>query len=376
MPISNLNRASAAQIEILLKLLSGGWRDSPTELQISSEELSNLLSLILDSGAAPLTWWRLRNRDDKDERVAQELLNSYRYATIQGDLLQHEIKELFSFVRLAGVEPVLVKGWAVARFYPEPGLRPCGDIDICVHPAQYKKAVDALRDWTDHSFLVDLHEGFAGLDQANADDLYLRSELIGLGDVEVRVLSDEDHLRVLCLHFLRHGAFRPLWLCDIGAAVESRPQKFDWERCLGSDRRQRDWIACTIGLAHQLLGARLADTPVEQRSKRLPTWLVPTVLKQWETPNTLNHGVLRHRAGMAEYFRNPAGVMRDLRNRWPNPIEATIYVGGSFNELPRLPFQVAECLGRTAKFVRGLPRMIHNSRKQQPKEDEQLHDAR
>ncbi len=51
----------------------------------------------------------------------------------------------------------------------------------------------------------------------------LRSQLVNLDGVDVRVPGLEDHLGILCLHLLHHGAFRPLWLCDIAAALETRP---------------------------------------------------------------------------------------------------------------------------------------------------------
>jgi hypothetical protein len=115
-------------------------------------------------------------------------------------------------------------------------------------------------------------------------------------------------------------------------------------------------------LAHQLLGALVGDTPVERRSKALPSWLIPNVLKQWDAPNTMNHGVMKYRAAMVDYFRHPSGVVKDLRNRWPGKIEATVYVGGAFNELPRLPFQIGECVARTAKFLARLPNSLREGR--------------
>ena len=68
---------------------------------------------------------------------------------------------------------------------------------------------------------------------------------------------------------------------DIAAALESRAPEFDWERCLGGNARRSDWVACTLGLAHRLLGASLENTPVVDRARTLPTWLVSTVLRQW-----------------------------------------------------------------------------------------------
>ena len=47
-------------------------------------------------------------------------------------------------LRKAGVEPVLLKGQGLARNYPVPELRQCGDIDIYVGEENYEKAYDAI----------------------------------------------------------------------------------------------------------------------------------------------------------------------------------------------------------------------------------------
>jgi len=66
---------------------------------------------------------------------------------------------------------------------------------------------------------------------------------------------------------------------------------------------------------------------------------------------------------MVRYLRDPSGLLTDLRNRWPNPIEATVSVGGPFNESPRMLFQIGDCIARTARFVRRLPRLIQETHK-------------
>ena len=55
-----------------------------------------------------------------------------------------EIGEAFSRLRSVGIEPILAKGWAIARLYPERGMRPYGDIDLCVHPDHFLKAFLAV----------------------------------------------------------------------------------------------------------------------------------------------------------------------------------------------------------------------------------------
>ena len=63
-------------------------------------------------------------------------------------------------------------------------------------------------------------------------------------------------------------------------------------------------------------------------------------------------------ASMAYSFRHPAHLLKALRLRWPNPIQATVRVGGPFNDLPRLPFQLMECLLRTVYFITQMPSLI------------------
>ncbi len=343
---------------LVARSLVGAWRPSPPGPELSAKELVEVAPLLLGSGAGALGWWRVRRSDLRSSAPALALRDAYRLFALHVALHECAIERAFVLLRSAGVEPILVKGWAIARHYPEPGLRPYGDLDLCVRPGQYVRAQEVLRGLEEEHVPVDLHAGFTNLDERDLDDLYAHSELVKLGDVPVRVLGPEDHLRVLCVHLLRHGAWRPLWLCDIAAAVEFRPADFDWDRCLGSKRRLADWVVCSIGLAHELLGSRVDDTPVAERARHLPRWLVPNVLGQWNTPFPTCQAPMRYPEPMATYLRRPAGVLQALRMRWPNAIEATIGVKGPLNGLPRLPFRLAYCLLRTVRFVGRLPRLL------------------
>ena len=340
--------------------LAGFWRDALPREELSLDDLVALAPALLRTEAGQLGWWRIRNSSLRSSPLASELQQTYRYNTLHAAIHERNICEAFALMHSAGIEPVLVKGWAAARLYPEQGLRPYSDIDLCVHPEQYNEA-HAILKTHDRSLQVDLHDGFSSLDYFSFEDVFARTQLVPLGETQVRVPSPEDHLRILCLHMLRHGAWRPLWLCDIAIAVENRPADFDWDRCLGPDRRRADWVACAIGLAHQLLGARIHDTPIAGRAARLPGWLIRQVLKQWSVPVSAARGTNKHRAPMLSYLQNPAGVLKDLHTRWPDPIEATISVGGSFNNLPRFPFQVGNCLLRTGRFLKQMPRPLYQS---------------
>jgi hypothetical protein len=154
------------------------------------------------------------------------------------------------------------------------------------------------------------------------------------------------------MHLLRHGAASPLWLCDLGVFMESLPGDFNWDRCLTGSRREADWVACSIGLASQVLSVNVSGTPVARRARNLPSWLVPSVLETWGTP-------LESRAVVAGFMRHPVkkftGLLEELPRHWPNPIEATVALGCSFNSLPRLPYQVGHVVSRAASM---LPQLV------------------
>ncbi|HEV7843659.1 MAG TPA: nucleotidyltransferase family protein, partial [Pyrinomonadaceae bacterium] len=268
---------------LVAEMLRGSWRMSPPPLEFTSSQLKEITPLLQKSGAAALSWRRVQHCDLRDFPHARQLHQSYRRHTLRAALIQQTIKRAISLLRSIGIEPILVKGWAAARLYPEHGLRPYGDIDLCVRPEQLSAAKCALKNLAEEQHEVDLHCGFETLGGGDVEEMYARSQLAQLEETSVLVLSAEDHLRVLSIHMLREGAWRPLWLCDIAAAVEARPARFDWDQCLGSNRRQADWIICSIALAEQLLGANVSDTPASRRANHLPRWLIATILKEWES---------------------------------------------------------------------------------------------
>src|SRR5204863_8636632 len=132
-------------------------------------------------------WWTLRDSEHATTPAARQLRQAYRLSTLQAMFQAGHLTRAVSVLRDAGVEPLLAKGWAVARLYPEPGLRPAGDIDLCVRPEQYSAAQRAVRCPGGPGGLADLHAGlnrkrdgqaFALLDDRRLDDLYQRSQRV------------------------------------------------------------------------------------------------------------------------------------------------------------------------------------------------------
>jgi hypothetical protein len=331
--------------------LSGAWRKDPPRLSVPVEVLAATIPLLLKSGAGALGWWKIwRANEPALSAILPTLDKTYWSYLIHAAKDERRIIEVFRALRSAAIEPILIKGWAIARLYPQPGLRPSGDIDLYISPEHLVKARSVLRAPEYQRYAVDLdHDEITRFSECSFDELYRCSELVKLGDTEIRVLSAEDHLRLLCLHLLKHGAWRPLWLCDVAAALESRSASFDWSRCLGKNSRWADWVLCATSLANRLLGAELGDTPLRSCGNTVPRWLIPAVLKQWEAPYPPHLPLFVKEVG--ENWWNPE-IVRAICRRWPNPIQATIDANGPFDDMPRLPYQIGNCAVRA---VKGLP---------------------
>jgi hypothetical protein len=255
-------------------------------------------------------------------------------------------------MRAVGIEPIVIKGWAVARLYAHRTLRPYGDIDLVVRDWDYAAAREVLDRSEIPTWWIDLHNRPIELDDCPVEDLFKRSRMATHKDVQVRILSDEDHLALLAMHFFKHNAWRPSGLCDVAAMVESLPEDFDWDLCLGSGKGRRAWIASALGLAHQLLSANIDKAPEVLRSHKLPAWLLGTVLNQWGSLLPADHSLPGQPSPVFSYsLRDPRTLVRELRERWPDPIIATFTLRGQPNNWPRLPYQLGAFVARAGQYL-------------------------
>jgi hypothetical protein len=326
-------------------ILSGSWRQQPPLPGVSSATLSNILPILLRSASAGLAWWKVRESDRYTAKAVQALQDAYRQYSLNAAVHERNITSAFRCLRSRGIEPILAKGWAVARMYPRPGMRPYGDMDLCVPPEAMSVAVAALVNAGIPLLEVDFHERFREL-ESSYDALYLRSRLIRLGKTSIRVLAPEDHFRLLCIHMLYHGAWKPVWLCDIAVFLENLPSNFNWNHCLDGDRRRTEWVVCAILLAQKVLGASLPKSFPAGFERPLPDWFVHALFQQWG-----QFGHYMQGDGVPELFKDGRGLLKILRQRWPNALQATVRTGAPINSWPRLPFQIADSVKRTSKFL-------------------------
>ena len=342
--------------------LAGAWRRNPPPPVLSAGELEQIAPLLLGAGCGGLAWGRIRGSPVAGSAVGEQLREAYRLHELQAAVHEAVLARVVRTLDAAGIDALIVKGWTAARLYAQPGLRPYGDLDVCVSAEQHDAARAALADPA-LPIDVDLHHGL-GINSGMARDLPSFEEAWGraaharLDGVDIRILAAEDQLALLCVHLLTHGAWRPLWLCDVAAAVEQLPDGFDWRRCLGPGRRRATWVSSTVALAEQLLGARTNHPPPVR--DRPPRWLEPAVLRQWGSPRPeYPDDLIGLPAG--SFFR-PSQAARVVRAHWVDPIMATMQPGASFNKLPRLPFRLRFVVWKSARFLRRLAREAATSR--------------
>lgn len=263
--------------------------------------------------------------------------NVEKWKIIQYRVFERRIRDSFELFRRNGIEPILIKGWAAAQNYPIPFERTFTDVDLAVSEKDYVKALRLARETR---FLLDIHKELRHLDAAGWEKLFAASRTVKLGDCDVRILCPEDHLRVLCVHWLNDGGVDREKLFDIYYAVENRAPDFDWAKCLeSSGAKRKKWIACAVGLAEKYLALDLSETPLAGYSENIPGWLIKTVEKEWSRNIKLKP--------LENCLKNKNELIEQLKIRMPpNPIQASIETNSDFDARPRFIPQIASVFPR------------------------------
>jgi hypothetical protein len=327
--------------------LAGSWRRAVSQLR--HEELERISSALIDGAAAALTWFKIRQQRCKlPNSVARRFYEIYIEYAVRAAMHEAELQRISEALNNRGVRSILLKGWSLGRLYPESGLRPSGDIDLWIDPLQRGTAETVLRDLNVREAIDLEHDQVRRFEILRFRDVYPDCETAYLGSTPIRVLGREDQIRFACFHFLKHGGWRPIWLCDIAVALESSGVSFDWRRCLGPNPRHARWVGSIISLAFDLLGARIPDEAPAILTSRSPNWLKRTVLREWSCPTLPSHPPLKYllRSSMTQ----GCTVKNLLKGRWRNAIQATVDCNGRFNGMPRWPYQAFDAAHRATQF--------------------------
>ena len=250
-------------------------------------------ALLCDAALAhrvgPLVWRALEAADRLDVLgpYVEAVRADHQVRRAQAELLLPRALHLaYEPVREAGIDALLFKGPAVARYYPEPGLRPMDDIDLLFVPSDADRAQAALEgggwraigprpgDHYDEAFLhptvphlpLELHRGLSSWrDLGNTltlGALWERRQPQDVLGVPAFVIPPAEDLVALAAHAGKpfHYYTRLIWAVDLAMVIHANPV-LDWDRVLGF----ADEVHCRTVLAVGLrMAARLGvDVPDE-----------------------------------------------------------------------------------------------------------------
>lgn len=269
--------------------------------------------------------------------------NDERWLMLQLRITEIRLVKVFNFLRDNNIEPILIKGWAASRNYPKPWERLFSDIDIAVAPKDYEKALVLSQP---SGIQIDYHRGLRHLDSVEWNDLYANSILVEVNKTPIRILRPEDHLRVLCVHWLNDGGADRQRLEDIFYAVRNRPANFDWKRCLKTvkENRQR-WVIYVIGLTHRYLDLEIDDLPFADHARQIPNWMIKEIEAEWRSGLRL--------IPLNSCFHDKKMLYRQILKRIPpNGIEATIEADGDLDAKSRIHYQLKSISQRFKPSIR------------------------
>lgn len=268
-----------------------------------------------------------------------------RFRLLHYKVQSQRLEKIWRQFEEAGFEPILIKGWAAAQLYDDPAKRQYTDVDLVVAPERFADAEKFLSENTT-DVAVDLHCGVRHLDNLSFEDLYRNSVLRKCESTNIRVLREEDHLRVLCIHWLNDGGANKERLRDVYYGISNRSKDFDWHRFLELvGKRRRRWLVCAVGLTHRYLNLKVDDTPIAGEVANLPGWLIKAVEKEWKSsvPLIPLHHLLHDRQKLWQQVKKRIP---------PNPVQATIEMEGSFDSCPRFVYQIADVFLRLPASLR------------------------
>jgi hypothetical protein len=265
-----------------------------------------------------------------------------RWFILQRSVWEHTIGRALDVFRENKIEPIVFKGWAAARYYPASRPRRMSDVDLAVSAADYASATRLIKSDELRTINIDLHREFRHLDTLSWNDLFTESRIVEAGNARIRVLRPEDHLRVLCTHWLTDGGGRLDRLWDIYYLIDNEKRTFDWDRCLNVvPEHRRRWVVCTIGLTHKYLGMPIDDLPIANEAREIPEWVGKCVEKEWAIHSSPIQPVL-----VSLYDRRI--LFDQLRRRLPpNPLRAMVESEGDIDSPIQFGNQL-RVLGRRA----------------------------
>ncbi len=236
------------------------------------------------------------------------LQQSYQTNLHKALFLSRALIRIVDRLSAAGIEVMPYKGLALAELaYGDIALRQSGDIDLLIHPRDFPRIRDAVRQlgYTPHLSLSPAEEraylqsgyecafdGAAGPNllevqwaiqprfyaiDFDMEGLFRRAAAITVAGHAMKTPSSEDLLLILSAHAAKHEWARLVWLCDIARIISLPTLNWSW---IGSEARALGIVRIvrvSMLLANRLLGTTIPPASLPEASLREDRATLPLV---------------------------------------------------------------------------------------------------
>lgn len=247
--------------ETYLALLRAAiWGNNDERLAVSGERVNEIIRLAAFQGTGPLVFDQLLKMKDAEipATLRMQMKQQCMMSMMQQNAMMPILSKAWKALEEADIHPVLLKGLALAQYYPQPHLRQWGDIDLYVGQKQYHQAcrvLDATFQDADHpaeddeerkhynyvfrNTVLELHRISMGFHHPQdrrfyerLEELYLTKDGPSFELNEVKITTPEDTFNVFftflhAWHHFTETGMNMKQICDIAVLLHEKRNVVD-----------------------------------------------------------------------------------------------------------------------------------------------------
>ncbi|MEJ2429284.1 MAG: nucleotidyltransferase family protein [Deltaproteobacteria bacterium] len=299
--------------------------ESPLAPEASLDEWSSLLTFLRAHWIIPLLYriiGSLPSECRPPEAMTNELRQDFLVSVVRSLHMERQLGEILEAFREQGVRALVLRGPALAfSLYPDPAMRPSGDLDLLVMPEQVieargileslgytclAKRFETSRDFFREECFIhqknpgnkspvdlhwvhwELHPFFRGSEEVDIQDLFQRSWRVEAPTLTFETLHPVDYLIHSAIHLvmIHKNEMRLSWIYDTALLAQHLQVPDDWERL---QERSVAWRA-RLPLERCLKMAQVwAGLELPEGFADFSTWPPPTEDEAAVWTDTMDH---------------------------------------------------------------------------------------
>lgn len=249
--------------QIYIELLKASIWEKATQLELHIDALSQITRLAAFQGTGPLVFDQLLKLRDLSipEALRMQMKQQCMMSIMQQNSMIPLLTQAWKALEEEKIHPVLLKGFGLAQYYPQPYLRQWGDIDIYVGQSNYHTACGKLRatfpdvihsdkedeDYKHYNFdfdntAIETHRVSMTFAHPGDRKYYERLEELCLtkegpkmevGDLQVTLPEDTFNVFFVFLHTWHHFETTGMdmkQVCDVAVLLHAKRDVLDRER--------------------------------------------------------------------------------------------------------------------------------------------------